>query len=789
MSTTKAKKSPPKLSLLLETLILLCAYFGRVHLASLEDQNELDTFRPDIFKETTYVKDGETTHTLECPFEREIHARKLARNHQQPTKSQLNEYRARIINATKIQWFKDESPLHRINGNPILDMALFGAPDDRTLRLLAIGKSDAGNYQCVMTYPNETYTKYFSLPRTITYTLSITDTLPDTKPLIYDPPPKDLYRVRGQKATFKCYSVDTLLTSSTFWFKSCNMLQNDTCTRKFFDAFEKTNNTKVYRYMSKFFIQNTKDQAEYSIYNVSDLDVGYYGCVVSNDRGIDIRLSRLHLLDSSSKLLEENPPQYVTVPPNVHNDMWFYLIASIFAIIFGIIVVFNLNQKYCRNTDCPDIYNIKKDPEGFIGGHLQENNGQVLSKSISSGVFEKNPSISSNSNSDEASWGKSMSNQSDNCRAFYQHTSNSTSTTVPMYDHPPSTGIMTNHPMYGSRVQNSCVINPSYGFLRPELDPTNLLFPRRNLERLNKIGEGQFGEVWRFAAIQKDGTKNIVAVKQMRSGLVQVGDIINEVNMMLLVNNHPNVIKLLNYCPDVAEENQPLLIIMEYAENGKLQTYLRNCRSTRKQTYSYMTPFDGDCHTPVTTTSQELIKFSYHIAKGMEYVASQGIIHRDLASRNILVSKEKICKVADFGFARRINDDCAYERTTTNPVPVKWMAPEALVDNKFTTKSDVFSFGVLMWEIATLGATPYESMTSNEVFNKVKSGGRLEKPAHCKDEFFKVMAQCWLKDPLARPSFEQLACQLEELLLSENDYIKLDQYPEHAYYNIINDNN
>lgn len=255
---------------------------------------------------------------------------------------------------------------------------------------------------------------------------------------------------------------------------------------------------------------------------------------------------------------------------------------------------------------------------------------------------------------------------------------------------------------------------------------------------------------------------------------------------MKSINNHPNVIKIIHYCID---DRLPILLVMEFAEHGKLQTYLRNCRrgkNQKQQSYGCLDNFDDDnTNFPPQVTSKDLVKFSYHIAKGMEYVASKGIIHRDLASRNILVSKEKICKVADFGFARRITDDCAYQFTTGHLVPVKWMAPEALA-GKFTSKSDVFSLGILMWEIVTLGATPYEYMTSEEVMQRVKSGGRLERPAHCKDEFYNIMSQCWRQDPNERPTFKQLALQLEKLILSENNYIELDQYPEHAYYNILN---
>lgn len=440
----------------------------------------------------------------------------------------------------------------------------------------------------------------------------------------------------------------------------------------------------------------------------------------------------------------------------------------------------NLRQAITAK-DTLNNYSIGKTADGFICGHLHQVTGQVLSQSICSRALdkEKNPSISSsNSNSDEASsLGKSVSTSSngDNSRLFYLHTSNTTSTTVPLYDHPPSTG--KSHQF--AIIQDACVINPTYGFLRFDTTTNEWAFPRRNLEKLNKIGEGQFGEVWRYIARQKDGSESVVAVKQLkdRAGL---GDrerleLIAEIEIMKSVNDHPNVIKLLNYCID---EYEPILVIMEWAEHGKLQTYLRDCRTWRKA-YGYPNQDNQ------IVTSRELIKFSYHITKGMEYVASKGIIHRDLASRNILVSVDKVCKVADFGFARRVSDDSAYERSTGNPVPIKWMAPEALAENKFTSKSDVFSLGILMWEIVTLGGTPYENLTSPDVVKKVTSGGRLEKPAHCKEEFFDIMSQCWLHDPAKRPTFKEIALQLEGLLLSENDYIQLDQYPEHAYYNIL----
>lgn len=115
------------------------------------------------------------------------------------------------------------------------------------------------------------------------------------------------------------------------------------------------------------------------------------------------------------------------------------------------------------------------------------------------------------------------------------------------------------------------------------------------------------------------------------------------------------------------------------------------------------------------------------------------------------------------------------------------MAPESLYDNIFTTKTDVWSFGILMWEIVTLGSTPYPGMAAGEVMRKVRDGYRLEKPEHCKREIYNIMYYCWDKDKDKRPQFTELVQTLESLMVSENDYIELDRFPDHSYYNIIQD--
>ncbi|XP_011312688.1 tyrosine kinase receptor Cad96Ca [Fopius arisanus] len=298
-------------------------------------------------------------------------------------------------------------------------------------------------------------------------------------------------------------------------------------------------------------------------------------------------------------------------------------------------------------------------------------------------------------------------------------------------------------------------------------------FPRHRLKVFSILGEGCFGQVWKSEATDIDGKSGptIVAVKTLKENATEREhlDLTQELKVMKSLEPHPNVVRLIGCCT----ERAPIFVILEYVSGGKLQSFLRASREERN-------------HGGPGLTSRDLTGFVYQIAKGMEYLASKGIIHRDLAARNVLIDENRACKVADFGFARDLAANQIYERKSEGRLPIRWMAPESLYDNIFSVKSDIWGFGVLIWEIVTLGSTPYPGMAAAEVMRKIKEGYRLDRPEHCKRELYNIMYYCWDKDPSCRPSFSELVGLAEGLLLDEIDYIELDRFPDHSYYNVLN---
>ncbi|XP_033757992.1 vascular endothelial growth factor receptor 1-like [Pecten maximus] len=297
-------------------------------------------------------------------------------------------------------------------------------------------------------------------------------------------------------------------------------------------------------------------------------------------------------------------------------------------------------------------------------------------------------------------------------------------------------------------------------------------FPRQRLQLGIDLGQGRFGKVMMARALNVSGFGKweMVAVKTCRDSAsdLEKEDLYQELEIMRSIDKHPNIVSYLGCCT----KQDPLYILMEYVPGGNLQSQLRKCRP------SQLASSGEDINTP---TVKELETHALHVAKGMVYLSSIGIIHRDLAARNILVGPNRIAKICDFGLARDVEGSDMYERTSKGPSPIRWMAPESLSDQCFTRKSDVWSFGVLLWEIVTLGATPYPGMTAREVIKSVLIGKWLQCPLHCQQEQYSLMTRCWDMEPKERPSFSEIAKELEVFIESETDYLSFDNLEESEY--------
>ncbi|NXJ31246.1 TIE1 kinase, partial [Dicrurus megarhynchus] len=311
---------------------------------------------------------------------------------------------------------------------------------------------------------------------------------------------------------------------------------------------------------------------------------------------------------------------------------------------------------------------------------------------------------------------------------------------------------------------------------RPKPQPEPLSYPILEWEDIkfeDMIGEGNFGQVIR-AMIKKDGLKMNAAIKMLKEFASENDhrDFAGELEVLCKLGHHPNIINLLGAC----ENKGYLYIAIEYAPYGNLLDFLRKSRVLETDP-----AFAKEHGTASTLTSQQLLQFASDVAKGMQYLSEKQFIHRDLAARNILVGENLASKIADFGLSR---GEEVYVKKTMGRLPVRWMAIESLNYSVYTTKSDVWSFGVLLWEIVSLGGTPYCGMTCAELYEKLPQGYRMEKPRNCDDEVYELMRQCWRDRPYERPPFAQISMQLIRMLEARKAYVNMALFENFTYAGI-----
>lgn len=266
------------------------------------------------------------------------------------------------------------------------------------------------------------------------------------------------------------------------------------------------------------------------------------------------------------------------------------------------------------------------------------------------------------------------------------------------------------------------------------------------------LGEGEFGAVMEGQLNQDDSILK-VAVKTMKIAICtrsELEDFLSEAVCMKEFD-HPNVMKLLGVCFQGSErEGFPApVVILPFMKHGDLHSFLL---------YSRL----GD--QPMFLPTQMLVKFMTDIASGMEYLSTKRFIHRDLAARNCMLNENMSVCVADFGLSKKIYNGDYYRQGRIAKMPVKWIAIESLADRVYTSKSDVWSFGVTMWEIATRGQTPYPGVENSEIYDYLRQGNRLKQPADCLDGLYALMSRCWELNPRDRPSFSELREDLENTL-------------------------
>ncbi|XP_067242391.1 proto-oncogene tyrosine-protein kinase receptor Ret [Chanodichthys erythropterus] len=300
-------------------------------------------------------------------------------------------------------------------------------------------------------------------------------------------------------------------------------------------------------------------------------------------------------------------------------------------------------------------------------------------------------------------------------------------------------------------------------------------FPRKNLVLGKTLGEGEFGKVVKATAFRLKGKAGYttVAVKMLKENAShsELRDLLSEFTLLKQVN-HPHVIKMYGAC----SQDGPLYLIVEYAKYGSLRNFLRE---SRKVGPSYMSN-DANRNSSYlenpderALTMGDLISFAWQISRGMQYLAEMKLVHRDLAARNVLVAEGRKMKISDFGLSRDVYEEDSYVKRSKGRIPVKWMAIESLFDHIYTTQSDVWSFGVLLWEIVTLGGNPYPGIAPERLFNLLKTGYRMEKPENCTDEMYNLMLRCWKQEADKRPTFSDISKELEKMMVKSRDYLDL----------------
>lgn len=303
-------------------------------------------------------------------------------------------------------------------------------------------------------------------------------------------------------------------------------------------------------------------------------------------------------------------------------------------------------------------------------------------------------------------------------------------------------------------------------FYLPFTNKTSLVekkeFPRSSFKITKKLGQGHFGivELAEAKSILPGERVTLVATKTLQEGatLKDKMDFEREAEIMLNFD-HPNILRLLGV--SFKDKNLPMCLLFEYMENGDLNNYLRGCGSFRLKRIQNPFPSrstsenESPEHLPILTTN-DLVNISSQVSGGMKYLSDRCFVHRDLATRNCLVGGNMIVKIGDFGMSKDVYKSDYYRIGKDALLPIKWMAPEAIMYGKATIQTDIWSFGVLMWEVFSFAMQPWYGCTNEQVIEKVKSGSILARPDNSPQLIYSLMLECWKADPDQRINFTDI---------------------------------
>ncbi|KAK3093185.1 hypothetical protein FSP39_012370 [Pinctada imbricata] len=314
------------------------------------------------------------------------------------------------------------------------------------------------------------------------------------------------------------------------------------------------------------------------------------------------------------------------------------------------------------------------------------------------------------------------------------------------------------------------------------------------------LGKGAFGEVLKgrvSASILKHRNVKVesdkacglhvpVAVKMLKEEASDTykEDFLREIRLMKEIGYHKNIVSMLGCCT----LQDPVCLIVEHLPHGDLLTYLRNIRQllhAREDKDRQYVNSEVESLSPT-----DLMSFARQIAIGMEFLSQKGFVHRDLAARNVLVGADKNVKIGDFGLTRFVYNDQIYINRNGGKLPLKWMSVEAIFELTFSTASDVWSYGIVLFEIVTLGGTPYPTIDTRDLLRELKNGYRMEKPDNCSEQIYQIMRSCWRENPHDRPTFTKLRTILDHILEADSglDYFNYQIEGNGIYYQVQDGN-